>query len=30
LLIFPQMRHLIEEPVFDLFKDDLLTHLQEV
>jgi pimeloyl-ACP methyl ester carboxylesterase len=30
LLIFPQMRHLIEEPVFDLFKEDLLTHLQEV
>ena len=30
LLIFPQMRHLIEEPVFDLFKDDLLIHLQEV
>ena len=30
LLIFPQMRHLIEEPVFSLFKDDLLIHLQEV
>ena len=30
LLIFPQMRHLIEEPVFNLFKDDLLIHLQEV
>ena len=30
LLIFPQMRHLIEEPAFDLFKDDLLIHLQEV
>jgi len=30
LLTFPQMRHLIEEPVFDLFKDDLLMHLQEV
>ena len=30
LLIFPQMRHLIEEPVFDLFKDDLLIHLEEV
>lgn len=30
LLIFPEMRHLIEEPVFDLFKDDLLVHLQEV
>jgi len=29
LLIFPQMRHLIEEPVFNLFKDDLLMHLQE-
>jgi hypothetical protein len=24
------MRHLIEEPVFDLFKDDLLIHLKEV
>jgi hypothetical protein len=24
------MRHLIEESVFDLFKDDLLIHLQEV
>jgi len=23
------MRHLIEEPVFDLFKDDLLSHLSE-
>ena len=30
LLIFSQMRHLIEEPVFNLFKDDLLIHLQEV
>ena len=29
LLIFPEMRHLIEEPVFDLFKNDLLVHLEE-
>ena len=27
LLILPKMRHLIEPPVFDLFKQDLLTHL---
>jgi pimeloyl-ACP methyl ester carboxylesterase len=27
LIILPQMRHLIEPPVFDLFKDDLLNHL---
>ena len=27
LLILPKMRHLIEPPVFDLFKHDLLTHL---
>lgn len=29
LLIFPQMRHLIEKPVFDLFKNELLVHLEE-
>lgn len=29
LLIFPEMRHLIEEPVFDLFKNELLVHLEE-
>ena len=28
LLILPKMRHLIEPPVFDLFKQDLLTHLK--
>ena len=27
LLILPKMKHLIEPPVFDLFKQDLLTHL---
>ena len=27
LLILPKMRHLVEPPVFDLFKQDLLTHL---
>ena len=27
LLILPKMRHLIEPPVFDLFKQDLITHL---
>lgn len=27
LIILPQMRHLIEPPVFDLFKNDLLNHL---
>ena len=27
LIILRQMRHLIEPPVFDLFKDDLLNHL---
>lgn len=27
LIILPQMRHLIEPPVFDSFKDDLLNHL---
>ncbi len=27
LLILPKMRHLIEPPVFDLFKQDLLIHL---
>ncbi|MDA9032743.1 alpha/beta hydrolase [Gammaproteobacteria bacterium] len=27
LLILPKMRHLIEPPVFDLFKQNLLTHL---
>ena len=30
LLIYPKMRHLIEEPVFNLFKEELLIHLQEV
>ncbi len=30
LLIYPKMRHLIEEPVFDLFKNDLLLHLKGV
>jgi pimeloyl-ACP methyl ester carboxylesterase len=29
LIILPNMRHLIEPPVFDLFKDDLLAHLNE-
>ena len=29
LIVLPKMRHLIEEPVFELFKDDLLTHLSE-
>ena len=29
LIVLPKMRHLIEEPVFDLFKDDLLSHLNE-
>jgi pimeloyl-ACP methyl ester carboxylesterase len=27
LIILPQMRHLIEPPVFDMFKEDLLNHL---
>ena len=27
LIILPNMRHLIEPPVFDLFKNDLLAHL---
>ena len=29
LIILPNMRHLIEPPVFDLFKDDLLAHLNK-
>ena len=29
LIVLPKMRHLIEEPIFDLFKDDLLSHLSE-
>jgi pimeloyl-ACP methyl ester carboxylesterase len=29
LIVLPKMRHLIEEPIFDLFKDDLLNHLSE-
>ena len=29
LIILPNMRHLIEPPVFDLFKDDLLSHLNK-
>ena len=29
LIILPHMRHLIEPPVFDLFKDDLLAHLNK-
>ena len=29
LIILPNMRHLIEPPVFDLFKDDLLVHLNK-
>ena len=30
LIILPQMRHLIEPPIFDLFKDDLLNHLTDI
>ena len=30
LLILPKMRHLIEPPVFNLFKDELLDHLSDV
>jgi pimeloyl-ACP methyl ester carboxylesterase len=29
LIILPNMRHLIEPPVFDLFKDELLAHLNK-
>ena len=29
LIILPNMRHLIEPPVFDLFKDDLVAHLNK-
>ena len=29
LIILDEMRHLIEPPVFDRFKDDLLIHLQD-
>ena len=29
LIILPNMRHLIEPPVFDLFKDDFLAHLNK-
>jgi pimeloyl-ACP methyl ester carboxylesterase len=29
LIILPNMRHLIEPPVFDLFKDELLSHLNK-
>ena len=29
LIILPNMRHLIEPPVFDLLKDDLLAHLNK-
>ena len=29
LIFLPNMRHLIEPPVFDLFKDDLLAHLNK-
>ena len=27
LIVLPEMKHMIEPPVFDLFKDDLLNHL---
>ena len=29
LIIIPDMRHLIEPPVFNQFKDDLLLHLNK-